>query len=100
MRLVEILLDHIQMTVQSGNSHIIRKMNRKYTREEYLELVRKIKRAMPNATLTTDIIVGFPNETDEQFEETMTLMGEVGFEAAYTFIYSPRDGTPAAKMKD
>src|SRR5699024_8074846 len=84
----------------SGSSHILQKMNRKYTREEYLELVGKIKRAMPNATLTTDIIVGFPNETDEQFEETMTLMEEVGFEAAYTFMYSPRDGTPAAKMKD
>ncbi|HLQ95268.1 MAG TPA: tRNA (N6-isopentenyl adenosine(37)-C2)-methylthiotransferase MiaB [Pseudogracilibacillus sp.] len=94
------LLDHIHLPVQSGSSHILRKMNRKYTREEYLELVRKIKAAMPNATLTTDIIVGFPNETDEQFEETMTLMEEVGFEAAYTFIYSPRDGTPADKMKD
>lgn len=94
------LLDHIHLPVQSGSSHILRKMNRKYTREEYLELVRKIKEAMPNATLTTDIIVGFPNETDEQFEETMTLMEEVGFEAAYTFIYSPRDGTPADKMKD
>src|SRR5699024_2589279 len=94
------LLDHIHLPVQSGSSHILRKMNRKYTREEYLELVGKIKRAMPNATLTTDIIVGFPNETYEQFEETMTLMEEVGFEAAYTFIYSPRDGTPAAKMKD
>ena len=55
---------------------------------------------MPNATLTTDIIVGFPNETDEQFEETMTLMEEVGFEAAYTFIYSPREGTPAAARED
>ncbi|WP_407058286.1 TRAM domain-containing protein [Tigheibacillus jepli] len=55
---------------------------------------------MPNVTLTTDIIVGFPNETDEEFEETMTLMEEVGFEAAYTFIYSPREGTPAARKKD
>src|SRR5690625_4521558 len=75
-------------------------MNRKDTREDYLELVAKIRKAMPNATLTTDIIVGFPNETDEQFEETMTLMEEVGFEAAYTFIYSPREGTPAARRKD
>src|SRR5699024_1906070 len=94
------LLDHIHLPVQSGSSHILRKMNRKYTREEYLELERKIKKAIPNATLTTDIIVGFPNETDEQFEETMTLMEEVGFEAAYTFIYSPREGTPAAVQKD
>ncbi|HLR89053.1 MAG TPA: tRNA (N6-isopentenyl adenosine(37)-C2)-methylthiotransferase MiaB [Atopostipes sp.] len=105
-RLIEVLakggnlLDHIHLPVQSGSSEVLRKMNRKYTRESYLELVRKIKKAMPNATLTTDIIVGFPNETDEQFEETMTLMEEVGFEAAYTFIYSPREGTPAAARKD
>ena len=65
-----------------------------------MELVSKIKKAIPNVTLTTDIIVGFPNETDEQFEETMTLMEEVGFESAYTFIYSPREGTPAAAKKD
>ena len=94
------LLDHIHLPVQSGSSHILRKMNRKYTRESYLELVRKIKKAIPNVTLTTDIIVGFPNETEEQFEETMTLMEEVGFESAYTFIYSPREGTPAAAQKD
>ena len=75
-------------------------MARKYSREHYLELVRKIKEAIPNAVLTTDIIVGFPNETDEQFEETMSLYREVGFDTAFTFIYSPREGTPAAKMKD
>src|SRR5699024_10836113 len=84
----------------SGSSEILRRMNRKYTRESYLELVDKIKKAIPNVTLTTDIIVGFPNETEEQFEETMTLMEEVGFEAAYTFIYTPREGTPAAVQKD
>lgn len=94
------LLDHIHLPVQSGSNEILRKMNRKYTRESYLELVAKIKQAIPNVTLTTDIIVGFPNETDEQFEETMTLMEEVGFEAAYTFIYSPREGTPAAVQQD
>lgn len=105
-RLIEVLakggnlLDHIHLPVQSGSSEILKKMNRKYTREEYLELVRKIKRAIPNVTLTTDIIVGFPNETDEQFEETMSLVEEVGFEAAYTFIYSPREGTPAARKQD
>lgn len=75
-------------------------MARKYSREHYLELVRKIKEAIPDAVLTTDIIVGFPNETDEQFEETMSLYREVGFDTAFTFIYSPREGTPAAKMKD
>jgi len=94
------LLDHIHLPVQSGSNEILRKMNRKYTRESYLELVDKIKKAIPNVTLTTDIIVGFPNETEEQFEETMTLMEEVGFESAYTFIYSPREGTPAAVQKD
>ncbi|GAB3795003.1 tRNA (N6-isopentenyl adenosine(37)-C2)-methylthiotransferase MiaB [Virgibacillus kimchii] len=105
-RLIEVLakggnlLDHIHLPVQSGSSEVLKKMNRKYTREEYLELVRKIREAMPNATLTTDIIVGFPNETEEQFEETMSLVEEVGFEAAYTFIYSPREGTPAARKKD
>ena len=75
-------------------------MARKYSREHYLELVRKIKEAIPDAVLTTDIIVGFPNETDEQFEETMSLYREVGFDTAFTFIYSPREGTPVAKMKD
>lgn len=104
-RLIEVLaqggnlLDHIHLPVQSGSSEILKKMNRKYTREDYLELVRKIRKAIPNVTLTTDIIVGFPNETEEQFEETMTLMEEVGFEAAYTYIYSPREGTPAARKK-
>ena len=65
-----------------------------------MELVGKIKAAIPNVTLTTDIIVGFPNETDEQFEETLSLYKEVGFDIAYTYIYSPREGTPAAKMVD
>jgi len=94
------LLDHIHLPVQSGSNEILRRMNRKYTRESYLELVRKIREAIPNVTLTTDIIVGFPNETEEQFEETMSLVEEVGFESAYTFIYSPREGTPAAAMED
>jgi tRNA-2-methylthio-N6-dimethylallyladenosine synthase len=94
------LVDHIHLPVQSGSSEILKIMARKYSREHYLELVRKIKAAIPNASLTTDIIVGFPNETDEQFEETMSLYKEVGFELAYTYIYSPREGTPAAKMVD
>ncbi|MFG6118330.1 tRNA (N6-isopentenyl adenosine(37)-C2)-methylthiotransferase MiaB [Thalassobacillus sp. B23F22_16] len=105
-RLIEVLaqggnlLDHIHLPVQSGSSDVLKIMARKYTQESYLELVDKIRTAMPNATLTTDIIVGFPNETEEQFEETLTLVEEVGFESAYTFIYSPREGTPAARMKD
>ncbi|MEQ6389742.1 tRNA (N6-isopentenyl adenosine(37)-C2)-methylthiotransferase MiaB [Bacillaceae bacterium S4-13-58] len=105
-RLIEVLakggnlLDHIHLPVQSGSSEVLKLMSRKYTRESYLELARKIKAAIPNVSLTTDIIVGFPNETDEQFEETLSLVKEVGYESAYTFIYSPREGTPAAKMKD
>ncbi len=94
------LVDHIHLPVQSGSSEILKIMARKYTREHYLELAQKIKTAIPNVTLTTDIIVGFPNETDEQFEETMSLYKEVGFDTAYTYIYSPREGTPAAKMVD
>ncbi|MGD6832799.1 tRNA (N6-isopentenyl adenosine(37)-C2)-methylthiotransferase MiaB [Sutcliffiella halmapala] len=105
-RLIEVLakggnlLDHIHLPVQSGSSEVLKMMARKYDRERYLELVAKIKTAMPNASLTTDIIVGFPNETEEQFEETLSLYREVEFDTAYTFIYSPREGTPAAKMVD
>jgi tRNA-2-methylthio-N6-dimethylallyladenosine synthase len=94
------LVEHIHLPVQSGSTDVLKIMARKYSREEYLELVRKIKAAIPNVSLTTDIIVGYPNETDEQFEETLSLYREVGFEAAYTYIYSPREGTPAAKMQD
>ncbi|RLQ91643.1 tRNA (N6-isopentenyl adenosine(37)-C2)-methylthiotransferase MiaB [Falsibacillus albus] len=94
------LVEHIHLPVQSGSTDVLKIMARKYTREQFLELVRKIKVAIPDVALTTDIIVGYPNETEEQFEETMSMYREVGFEAAYTFIYSPREGTPAAKMKD
>ena len=94
------LVEHIHLPVQSGSSDMLKIMARKYTRESYLELVKKIRKAMPDVALTTDIIVGFPNETEEQFEETLSLYKEVGFEMAYTYVYSPREGTPAAKMKD
>ena len=94
------LVDHIHLPVQSGSTETLKIMARKYTREQYLELVKKIKEAIPSASLTTDIIVGYPNETEEHFEETMSLYREVGFDAAYTYIYSPREGTPAAKMQD
>jgi tRNA-2-methylthio-N6-dimethylallyladenosine synthase len=105
-RLIEVLakrgnlVEHIHLPVQSGSTEILKLMARKYTREQYLELVRKIKAAIPDVSLTTDIIVGFPNETEEQFEETLSLYREVEFDSAYTFIYSPREGTPAAKMED
>lgn len=94
------LVEHIHLPVQSGNTEILKKMSRKYSREQYLKLVLKIKKAIPHSLLTTDIIVGFPGETDEQFEDTMNLVREVGFAFAFSFIYSPRVGTPAADMED
>jgi tRNA-2-methylthio-N6-dimethylallyladenosine synthase len=105
-RLIEVLakkgnlMEHIHLPVQSGSTEVLKAMSRKYTREQYLELVRKIREAIPDAVLTTDIIVGFPGETDEQFEDTLSLVKEVRFDAAFTFIYSPREGTPAAAMAD
>jgi tRNA-2-methylthio-N6-dimethylallyladenosine synthase len=94
------LVEHIHLPVQSGSNEILKRMGRKYTREHYLELTAKIKRAIPDVVLTTDIIVGFPGETEEQFEETMSLVREVRYDSAFTFIYSPREGTPAAGMAD
>ncbi|HSI67493.1 MAG TPA: tRNA (N6-isopentenyl adenosine(37)-C2)-methylthiotransferase MiaB [Planococcus sp. (in: firmicutes)] len=94
------LVDHIHLPVQSGSTSMLKIMARKYSREHYIELVDKIRQAIPTVSLTTDIIVGFPNETDEQFEETLSLYKEIGFEMAFTYIYSPREGTPAAKMSD
>jgi tRNA-2-methylthio-N6-dimethylallyladenosine synthase len=94
------LVEHIHLPVQHGNSDILKLMARKYTREEYIILANKIKKAIPDASFTTDIIVGFPNETDEQFEDTISLMQEIEFDSAFTYIYSPREGTPAAKMED
>lgn len=94
------LVEHIHLPVQSGSTDVLKIMARKYTREQYLTLVKKIKQAIPDVALTTDIIVGYPNETDEQFEETMSLYRKVGYDTAFTFIYSPREGTPAANMQD
>ncbi|WP_338556076.1 tRNA (N6-isopentenyl adenosine(37)-C2)-methylthiotransferase MiaB [Paenibacillus sp. KS-LC4] len=94
------LVEHIHLPVQSGSTEVLKRMSRKYSREMYLELVGKIKAAIPDAMLTSDIIVGFPGETDEQFEDTLSLVREVGFDSAYTFLYSPREGTPAAGMED
>ena len=94
------LVEHIHLPVQSGSSEILKKMSRKYDRELFLDLAGKIKKAIPDVVLSTDIIVGFPGESDEQFEETMSLVKEVEFDFAFTFIYSPREGTPAAGMED
>lgn len=91
---------HMHLPVQSGSSRILKIMNRHYTREQYLDLVRKIKEAVPGISLTTDIIVGFPGETEEDFMDTLTLCEEVRFDSAFTFIYSKRTGTPAAVMED
>lgn len=94
------LVEHIHLPAQSGNDAILKIMARKYTRESYMELVRKLKKAIPDVVLTTDIIVGYPGETEEQFQDTLSLMEEVEYDSAFTFIYSPREGTPAARMKD
>ncbi len=91
---------HFHLPVQSGSNRILSLMNRKYTREAYLEVVRKLREAVPDITLTTDIIVGFPGETEEDFAETLSIVDEVGFDSIYSFIYSPRKGTPAEKMED
>ena len=91
---------HLHLPVQSGSSRILKKMNRHYTKEQYLELVERIRKAVPDISLTTDIIVGFPGETEEDFEETLDVVRQVEFDSAFTFIYSKRTGTPAAAMED
>ena len=91
---------HLHLPLQSGSSRILAQMNRRYTKEQYLNLARKLKTEIPQISLTTDIIVGFPGETEEDFQETMDVVGLVGFDTAFTFIYSKRTGTPAAAMKD
>ncbi len=91
---------HLHLPLQSGSTEILRKMNRKYTKEDYLLLVDKLRAACPDISLTTDIIVGFPGETEEDFLETMDVVRKVGYDSAYTFIYSKRTGTPAAVMEN
>ena len=91
---------HLHLPVQSGSTRILEKMNRRYTKEKYLELVDKIKTEVPDISLTTDIIVGFPGETEEDFLETMDVVKKVRYDSAFTFIYSKRTGTPAAAMEE
>ena len=94
------LMPHLHLPVQAGDDEILRRMNRRYNREHYLDLVRRLRAARPDIGLTTDIIVGFPGETEAQFEQTLSLVDEVRYDSAYTFIYSPRVGTKAASMPD
>ena len=94
------ILPQFHLPVQHGNDEILRRMNRRYTREAYLDKVRKLRAAVPGIGLTTDIIVGFPGETEEQFLDTLSIVEEVGYDSAFTFIYSPRTGTVAASMED
>lgn len=90
----------IHLPLQSGNTKVLKEMNRKYTKEQYLELVEKMKNRIPNLTLSTDIIVGFPGETDEEFEDTLDVVNKVKFEQVYMFIYSRRVGTPGDRMEN
>ena len=91
---------HFHLPLQSGSSRVLKEMNRRYTKERYLELVTSLREAMPDISLTTDIIVGFPGETEEDFLETLDVVDKAGFDSAYTFIYSKRTGTPAAAMEN
>ncbi|OUO91565.1 tRNA (N6-isopentenyl adenosine(37)-C2)-methylthiotransferase MiaB [Gordonibacter sp. An230] len=94
------LMPALHLPVQSGSDAVLAAMNRRYTRAHYLELVRKLREACPDIALSTDVIVGFPGETDKDFEDTFRLVDEVGYHQVFTFIYSKREGTPAAKMED
>ena len=96
----ENIMKCIHLPVQSGSSEVLRLMGRRYTRKNYLNLVKEMREKIPGLSLSTDIIVGFPNETEEQFQETLSLVDIVKYESAFTFIYSPRRGTPAAKIQD
>lgn len=94
------IMKFIHLPVQSGNDEILRQMGRRYNSKQYLNLVKEMKEKIPNLSLSTDIIVGFPNESEEQFQDTLKLVDLVKYDSAFTFIYSPRRGTPAAKMID
>ncbi len=94
------LCEHLHLPLQSGSNRVLKLMNRRYTAEHYLNLVEKLRQAVPDIALTTDLIVGFPGETEADFKETLDLVKQVGYDSAFTFIYSPRKGTPAAQIKE
>ena len=92
--------EHVHLPVQSGSSRVLKRMLRRYDRDRYVDVVAALRAAVPGIALTTDIIVGFPGETEQDFQETLSLVEQVGFDDAYTFKYSPREGTPATRLKD
>ena len=94
------LCNYIHLPVQAGSDRVLRRMNRKYTREKYLEVVERLRKAVPDIAISTDIIVGFPGETEEDFEDTLSLVRSVKYDSAFTFLYSVRQGTPAAEYED
>jgi len=96
----KVICPHIHLPIQSGSTRLLKKMNRRYTKESYLELVRKIRQKLPEVALSTDIIVGFPGETDADIEDTLDVIRQVAYNFSFTFIYSKRTGTPAADMED
>jgi tRNA-2-methylthio-N6-dimethylallyladenosine synthase len=97
---VEAVCEHVHLPAQSGSSRMLRRMLRRYTREDYLGVVERLREAIPDLALTTDLIVGFPGETEVDFERTLSLVREVGFDGAFTFKFSPREGTPALRLPD
>src|SRR5688572_8473997 len=100
MALTPAVCEHVHLPVQSGSNAVLRRMLRRYTRERYLEVMAALRAAIPGITFSTDIIVGFPGETEEQFRETLSLVTDADFDDAYTFKYSVRDGTPAVRLRD
>ena len=94
------ICNYVHLPLQAGSDRILKRMNRNYSRDQFIELAKRIRAAIPNVGISTDIIVGFPGETDEEFKETLEVMKEVKFDSAYNFIYSPRKGTKAAEYDD
>jgi tRNA-2-methylthio-N6-dimethylallyladenosine synthase len=97
---VPAVCEHVHLPMQSGSSRVLKRMLRRYSREGYLECVARLRAAIPGLAITTDIITAFPGESDEDFEETLTAVREVGFDDAFTFRFSPRDGTPATRFPE